>query len=111
MEVSVDTKRSLASLTCLVKSQLLGRLDVAASSWRGARSETCSRKRRDPSHSACQSIFQMIAKQASQVDDLFFNTPLRKKALKSTVDEYTRILDVVSRCMSSMIYRLVLMPS
>lgn len=33
----------------------------------------------------------------TQVDDLFYNTPTRRKALRSASDEYSRILDVVSK--------------
>lgn len=33
-----------------------------------------------------------------QVEDLFYNVSTRRKALKSPSEEYSRIIEVISRC-------------
>jgi len=47
------------------------------------------------------------------VEDLFYNVPTRRKALKSASEEYQKIIDIVSKsvfnyCSSSLVVVLVL---
>ena len=50
---------------------------------------------------ACSETYNSLISFCLQVEDLFYNVSTRRKALKSPGDEYSRIVEVVSRSVIS----------